>query len=132
MASGDSSRRKDRLERLVRDVIADTLVMGMADPRFECGMLTITRAELSNDYRYAKIFYLARGSEAEQRTLSRALADSCSYFQQCLADKKFLRNVPRLRFLEDEEVERGMRIGRLIDEIDVNLDSDDADETDDA
>ncbi|TAL39585.1 MAG: 30S ribosome-binding factor RbfA [Spirochaetes bacterium] len=110
-----TTHRKERLEELIRQVIGDTLLTGVKDPRI--GFATVTRVELSRDYSVANVFISIMGTEKEQK-LSMAGLESAKKFIQRLVGKAIqLRVLPRVNFIQDKSIEEGVRLVGLIDEI---------------
>ena len=113
------SKRTLMLASTVRDTIAPVL---RECPR-ECGIVTITRIEISSDASYATVYMSALKEpelaleflRKEGRDLQRQLGK--------LPRKK----IPLLRFRYDDSGERGRRIDELLEEADKQLPHDSSD-----
>ena len=66
----------------------------LQDPRL--GMVTVTRVKLSADLRHARIFYSSMGTDAERRTIERALEHSAGHIQRLVASRLTTRTAPRI------------------------------------
>jgi ribosome-binding factor A len=86
----------------------------MKDPRV--GFVTVTRVELSEDQRSAKVLLTVRGTPEEAQKTLRALKGARGYMQALIGKRLTLRYTPVLNFKEDKEVLGAMRIEKLIDE----------------
>ena len=87
----------------------------LADPRI--GMVTVTRVELSEDLRYAKVFVSFFG-DAEERMASLLLLRKARKFVRGeLAHTLRMRVAPELTFLMDDSSENYLRIAGVLKEI---------------
>lgn len=136
----------DRIERqqaILREKIAMLVLDRLNDPRV--GFVTITRAKLSRDRRYCKVFYTVLGSDADRRKTGRALANAAPRVQELLAPVLTTRLIPELQFVYDDTIERESHLLTLIEGLEISSDEDedesggesdaaglDADEGDDA
>jgi len=112
--------RKDRLADQVKRETADILQNYLKDPRI--GFVTITDCEITNDLRYAKIFYSVLGSEEEVAEAGKALARSAGAIQSELAKRLAIRKVPIISFHLDTSAEYGSRIEKLFKKIEEERD----------
>ncbi|MHC5212180.1 MAG: 30S ribosome-binding factor RbfA [Planctomycetota bacterium] len=128
-----SWNKNARTEALLKERVAIVVLEQLSDPRL--GFVTITGVELSGDKRHAKVRFTVLGTPAQRRTTERALKDAAPHIQEILAPGLRLRNMPELRFVHDESVQRESRMLELLDEIkqargeepaDVEPDGDDA------
>ena len=56
--------RKEKLEELIKRIIADTLLKEIKDPRI--GFVTVTRVRLSRDYSNSDVWISVIGNEKEK------------------------------------------------------------------
>ena len=85
------------------------------DPRI--GMATITRVELSDDLRYAKLFVSFLG-EAEERDVALShLRRARRFLRGQLASRMDLRVVPELTFVLDDSSEQYLKIAEILKQI---------------
>lgn len=99
------------LKKEVSNIIHDEL----KDPR--AGFITVTRIELTDDLRYAKIFFSVLGSEKEQKNSKQALESACGFIKCLIARRIKLRFVPEIRFIQDKSCEYSIRIQQELDKI---------------
>lgn len=107
--------RIHRQEAILREKIAIIVLDRLNDPRL--GFVTITGVELSRDRRHCRVLYTVLGTESEQRTTARALADAVPRVQELLAPTLETRLIPAIRFDYDESVERESRLLGLMDSL---------------
>jgi len=80
-------------------------------------MVTFTDVEVTEDLRYATIYYSVLGSEKEKETAADFLANIRKRVQSDLGGLLRLKKTPSIRFKFDPSIERGMRIEQLLNEI---------------
>jgi len=110
-----ASRKQKEICELLRREISGIILYELSDPQI--GFVTITRVQVSRDYRSAKVFVTVRGArEDRDRTLD-ALAHARGRIQALIAHRIKLRHTPVLQFVEDKEIVEALRVDRLIDEV---------------
>jgi ribosome-binding factor A len=87
----------------------------LEDPRI--GMVTVTRVDLSDDLRHAKVFVSFLGDDEEKERGLKLIRKARGYLRSELAGRLDLRVVPELAFVIDESAENYLRIEKLIREI---------------
>jgi ribosome-binding factor A len=80
-------------------------------------MVTFTDVEVSNDLRYAKIFYSVLGEEKSKQKASLYLNKITRRVQAELGHLLRIKHTPEIKFEFDPSIERGMRIEQLLNEI---------------
>jgi len=109
------TRRQKRVSELIRQEIGDLLERKVADPRLR--LVTVTEVEISPDLRHARVYVSLLGSQEERQRALESLRHATGFFRHELASRLTLRYVPDLTFYLDDSLERGERIGRLLEEI---------------
>jgi ribosome-binding factor A len=107
--------RTERVEALMKERIATIVLERLSDPRL--GFVTITGVKLSGDKRLAKVGFTVLGTPAQRRTTERALRDAATHVQQLLAPSMKMRNLPELRFVYDESIEKESKMLELLTEL---------------
>lgn len=110
------SRRVERLNDLIRSEISDLLRREVKDPRLS-GFVTITHVDTSVDLRYSKVFVSVMGTEEERKEAFAGLAAASGFLRRQLRGRLTLRRVPELDFHNDDSIERGGRVLKLIKEV---------------
>ncbi|MDY6933592.1 MAG: 30S ribosome-binding factor RbfA [Spirochaetota bacterium] len=105
--------RKERLEELIKRVVADTLLKDIKDPRI--GFVTVTRVKLSRDYTNAEIWVSVIGDEKDRKNSLYGLRSASGYIQYHIGKSIRLKNTPRLKFHIDTSIEEGVD---MIDHLD--------------
>ena len=104
-----SLRFGDQIQR----VLAELLSRELTDPRV--GMVTLTAVEVSRDLANATVYFTVLGDAAAVKQSQQALQHAAGFLRHALAGRLLSRAVPALHFVHDPSVERGVRIGHLID-----------------
>jgi ribosome-binding factor A len=106
--------RARRVNEAIRQVLSDA-IPELKDPRI--GFVTVTGVEATKDFAQANVFVSVLGTEEEQKRTLEGLAAAHGVLQARVARELRLRRTPVLSFAYDPAVERGVRLGKLIDEL---------------
>ena len=107
--------RPERVQEAIRQEVSKILHDEIRDPRL--GFLTITGVELTNDLRYARIYFSVLGEDKDKKLALRGLNSAKGYIKGLLGDRIKLRYMPEIEFKIDETLERTQRIYDLFDKI---------------
>lgn len=108
-------QRSDRVADAIKKEIASLLQNEIKDPRLP-EMASVVAVEVTRDLSLARVYISVLGSEAEKKDCQAAIESAGGFIRREIGKRVRLRNVPELRFMIDDSIERGMRISRLIDE----------------
>ena len=109
-----STHRMERVSELVkREVSEIVLELNLTD----CGLVTITAAEISPDLKDGRIFISVIGSAEQKQHALTTLERKHGHIQHELAHRIVLKYTPRLTFVLDETEERASHIEHLLDEL---------------
>ena len=109
-------RRIDRIEEQFRIELSEIIEREIHDPRI--GLATVTHVKVSPDLRYARVFVTVLGDAAERKKTLEGLRSAASYARHSLSKRlHHMKRIPELTFDYDEEVEKGIRIEELLDQI---------------
>ena len=127
MKQNSSSRR---VNEQARQVIAETLMFEIADPRL--ALVTITGCEVSFDRSACNVYYTTSPESYEE--VQQAFEGAKGRIRSILARKLSWRTSPELRFFVDKSVDEAERIAKALlserDRISVESFDDDAVEGD--
>ena len=107
--------RYDRVAQALKKEISNIIHDELQDPRL--GFVTITGVELTQDLRYAKVFFSVLGKEEEYKKTKEALDSALGFIRRLIAQRIKLRLVPEISFKEDRSAEYSIRIQEALDEI---------------
>ena len=78
--------------------------------------VTVTAAEVSNDYSVAKVWYTFLG-DYDKKLVDEELKNAAGYLRSELANRIDVRHTPELRFTFDESIAYGSNIERILNQI---------------
>jgi len=107
--------RYDKVSEALRKEISSIIHSELKDPRL--GFITVTRVELTQDLRNAKVFFSVLGKEEERNKTKKALDSALGFIRRLIAQRIRLRFVPEISFNEDRSVEYSIRIQEALNEI---------------
>jgi len=108
-------KRSTRVADVIRNEIASLLVGKVRDPKLI--NVTISRVELSDDLKYAKIFFTVLGGVRERRNASAGLQRAKGFIRSYIAKTLNLRYTPDLQFKFDETAEKVAEMETIFQEI---------------
>lgn len=107
--------RYEKVAEAIRKEVSLIVHDELKDPRL--GFITITRVELTQDLRYAKIFFSVLGSEEDYKKTKAALDSALGFIRRLVAERIKLRFAPEIIFRQDRSSEYSMRIQEVLEEI---------------
>jgi len=110
-----SSQRPGRVQEAIRQEVSMILHNVIRDPRL--GFLTVTGVELTNDLRFARIYFSVLGDEKARKLALKGLNSAKGYIKGLLGEKIKLRYMPDIEFKFDDTLERTQRIYDLFEQI---------------
>ncbi len=123
-----SYQRIDRISEEVRREVDAIIREELGDPRIG-GTFSITRAEVTGDLRYAKI-YVSVLEDDRREDLMEALKSAKGFIRRSLGKRMIIRYTPELIFISDKNIEYGVHIAKVLAEtIRPEENADERDET---
>ena len=101
----------------INDAVAEELAVALRDvrePKVVDNFVSITRAEVAPDLKYATVYYSVIGDFAEA---GEGLKKCTGMLRHHLAVTLNLRVTPELHFVKDGSIEHGAKIARILEEI---------------
>ena len=105
-------QRIDRISEEVRREVDRIIREELNDPRI-AGTFSITRAEVTRDLRFAKIFVSVLEDDKRDDML-KALKSAAGYIRRELARGIVIRQSPELSFVKDENIAYGVHIAKVL------------------
>ena len=116
--------RQDRINDSVAEEVSQ-IIREVKDPRVSASFITVTGADVSQDLKYAKIYY--SGISGKDPECEKGLASAAGFVRSQLARRLNLRITPEISFVYDTSLEHGMKIAKILNELDIK-DEDEEDE----
>ena len=107
--------RQEKLAEELRKEVSNIIQREVKDPRL--GFVTITKVEITQDLRYAKIYFSVLGEDKEYKKTGAALDSALGFIRSLIAQRVKLRFAPEIIFKEDRSSEYSIKIQKLLDEI---------------
>ena len=101
----------------INDAVAQELAIAIGEvrePKVVNNFVSITRAEVAPDLKYATVYFSCIGDSAE---VAEGLKKCTGMLRHHLALTLNLRITPELHFVKDSSIEHGARIAKLLDEV---------------
>ena len=125
-----STRRQEKVARIVKEVVSYAIANHLNDPRIE-GFVSVTRVEMAADLRSADVHVSIFGKDesAANKTFA-AITHARARIQSLLAGRLQSKFCPVLRFHRDEKFKKTLETMRLIDQAVSELKEKDSVDTD--
>ena len=107
--------RYEKVSETLKKEISNIIHYELKDPRL--GFITITQVELTQDLRYAKVFFSVLGKEEDYQKSKIALDSALGFIRRLIAQRVKLQFVPEIVFKEDRSSEYSIRIQKILEEI---------------
>ncbi len=101
----------------INDAVAEELAIALGEvrePKVINNFVSITRAEVAPDLKYASVYFSCIGDTDEA---AEGLKKCTGMLRHHLASTLNLRITPELNFIKDGSIEHGARIAKLLDEV---------------
>lgn len=114
-STGSDSRRKERVEREVQQIISAYLIHNLQSELN--GLVTVTRVQMPLDFRSAKAYVTFFSHIDQEIDHVKILNKWAPDIQREIDHKLKMRYTPKIVFYEDESTEDILKIERIIAEI---------------
>jgi ribosome-binding factor A len=113
-----TSRRQEKISRIVRDSVSDSIANHLSDPRIEEAFVSVTRVEVSADLRVANVYLsFFGGTEKSQKNAFDAIMHAKKRLQMLLAERIQSRFCPVLNIHRDEQFKKALETMKILEEI---------------
>ena len=106
--------RMERVAERVRIELSTLLIRAVRDPAVSA--VTITHVAMTADLQLARIYYTVLDG-SNRREAARGLRRAKTYLRRAIGQRLQLRQVPELRFVFDETLDRQDRLAKIFTEI---------------
>lgn len=87
------------------------------DPRVAKAFISVTAAEVTPDLKFAKVYYSAL--MGDKKEVKRGLISSAGFIRGQIAKRMNLRITPEISFVEDNSIEYGAKISKILEGITI-------------
>ena len=113
----NSYQRIDRISEEVRRELDAIIREELNDPRID-GTWSVTRAEVTGDLRFAKI-YISVLEDEKREPLMDALKNAKGYLRRALGRRMIIRYSPELVFVSDRNIAYGVHIAQILADVET-------------
>ena len=106
--------RQEKIEELLKVEISDIIRRELKDPRL--GFITITDAEVTKDFRHAKVYISVLGDEKAKEESLAVLQRAAGFIRGEFGRRAYMKTIPEITFKMDTSVEQGARIFELLEQ----------------
>lgn len=110
-------QRIDRISEEVRREVDRIIRDELHDPRID-GTFSVTRAEVTRDLHYAKI-YVSVLEDDKRAPFLAACKSAAGYIRRALGKEMIIRTAPELIFVEDNNIAYGVHIAKVLKDVDM-------------
>ncbi len=111
-----NSIKNTRINEEVFRELSNILRGEIKDPRIH-PMTSVVAVEVAPDLKTCKAYISVLGDEEAQKNTLAGLRSAEGYIRRTLAKTVNLRNTPQITFIMDQSIAYGVRMSKLIDEV---------------
>jgi len=104
--------RRERVQDFLREEISLIIQQEIKDPGL--GFITVIDVKMTDDLKFAKVYYSVFGSEEEKERTAQALKRATNYIKHLLGDKVRMKYMPDITFVYDTDQEKAARIEAIL------------------
>ena len=109
-------KRYERLSKEIKIILSDFILKGLDAP--ECGIVTISKVNVSRDLSNAKVYYTAINNLSSKEEISNILNKKSKFLKGILGRQITSKNIPDLKFYFDDSIEFYEKIDRIFLKLD--------------
>ena len=110
-----NNQRIDRVNEEVKRHVDAILREELHDPRVK-GTFSVTRAEVTRDLRYAKV-YISILKDEDREDMMEALKKAAGFVRRSLGKRMIIRYAPEILFEDDHNIEYGIHIADVLKKV---------------
>ena len=108
-------QRASRVAEELRKIVSQILLEEVTDPRM--GFITITHIEVTDDLRFARIFYSVLGDTAQKEATAEALEEQLKYIRRLAVQTINMKFAMEIKFELDKSIDHSFRIDTILKQI---------------
>lgn len=115
--------RSGRINEEMKKEISNIIRSDIKDPRVTA-MVSVTKVDVTKDQKYAKVYVSVYGEGKSKEDTFEALRNSAGFIRREVGHRVKLRNTPEIIIEQDNTIEYGMHIDKILQEIKENKKND--------
>lgn len=108
-------RRKERVQEAIRKEMGRIIQEELHDPRIR--FVTVTKVEVTDDLRYAKIYYSVLGTDKEEKDTVAAMDSAVGFIRSLIAQDLNLRFAPEIMLKLDNSIKYSIEIEKELERL---------------
>ena len=112
MANYRIGRINDQMKKEIAGILRD-----IKDPRVSGSFVSVTGCEVTSDLKFAKVYYSVL--TGDRKDVAKGLKSSAGFIRRQIAQNMNLRITPELTFVEDNSIEYGAKIEKILRGIEI-------------
>jgi ribosome-binding factor A len=108
-------QRASRVAEELRKIVSQILLEDITDPRF--GFITITHIDVTDDLRYARVYYSVLGDEEKKELTAEALEGYQGFIRRLVAERINMKFALEIKFEVDKSIDHSFRIDSILKQI---------------
>ena len=115
------SRRTEKMAREIQGLLSGIIQQEISDPRVQ-GLISVTRVDLSPDFKNAKVYLSVLGVEpAKQKLCVAGVAHAGGFVRSRLAQRLEMKTCPSLAFFLDTDTAERIKTMEILDQLSDEL-----------
>lgn len=110
-----NDNRLNRINEELKKEISQIISFELKNPD-ATGLISVTKVKITPDLKYAKVYVSMLNSKSKEKTME-ALKKSAGYIRSEIAKRVNLRITPELVFEEDDSMEYGEKIDKILKDL---------------
>ena len=111
-------KRTERIEHQILEILGEIVTKHI--DLSHLGFITFTNAQISTDFRHAKIFFSIINARLDHDDIIKGINKLRGPFRKYLAPELHIKFIPELQFYFDESIEYSENIARLMSSIKID------------
>ncbi|MDL2259643.1 30S ribosome-binding factor RbfA [Deltaproteobacteria bacterium OttesenSCG-928-K17] len=107
-----AQRRLEKISELLRETIADLLLVKSKDPRLKS--VNVTGVKVTADLKKAVVHYSVFGGEEDKAEAAKALAKASGFVRAVVGESLKLKYAPEIKFEFDRNLEYAQHMNELL------------------
>ena len=105
-------QRASRVSEELRKIISQILLEDLSDPRL--GFVTVTRIEVTDDLRHARVFYSVLGDEEQKAATAEALEEHGRRIRRMAIERINMKFAMEIKWEVDPSIDQSFRIDSIL------------------
>ena len=107
--------RVRKIQEFIKQEVSNILLRELKDPRL--GFVTVTDARITGDLREETVYVSLFGKPEEKQNTMKALKNATGYIRTEVGRRLGIRYSPTIEFKEDTSLDYGMKIDKILRDI---------------